>query len=259
MGKNNKEKITTVNKVKTLCLLIVLVTALLIITYVSFKWADYIDLFVVDSIEVVGCKILSPENIISSGEIPSKQKIFDIDIASIQNRIEEKPYVKAAIVSKQFPNRLIITIRERIPICYLNCEELVLVDNECVILPLPEKPLDRCLPIISVFSNRQGKYQPGTTISDSTTSNIVHLVNNLMHKTPKLYSQISEVYYKKNGNITLFTTNGGTPIFLGKNNLEKRLSILATWQYQIENKHDLNDYQYIDLRWEKQIVTKEKS
>jgi cell division septal protein FtsQ len=259
MEKNNKEKMTVVNKLKTLCLPLVFITALVMFIYGSFKWTNYIDLFALDSIEVRGCKILSSEDITSRGKIPSKQEIFDINITSIQNRIEEEPYVKAAIVSRQFPNRLVVVIQERIPICYLNDEELVLIDNECVILPLPKKPLDSCPPIISGPSNNQNKYKLGSTNSDSSINNIVHLINNLMYKAPKLYSQISEIYCKENGNITLFTTNGGTPIFLGKDNLEKRLSILANWQYQIENKRNLNDYQYIDLRWQKQIVTKEKS
>jgi hypothetical protein len=77
-------------------------------------------------------------------------------------------------------------------------------------------------------------------------------------KADAIYAEISEIYAWKHGEFIIYTVNGGTPIYLGRGDLTKQLYTLATFQSVIRYKRNLADYQYLDLRWDKQIIAKER-
>ena len=243
---------------KAIFLLFLSTSLIFSIIYGSINWCEYKELFNIDSIEVKGCYILTPQEIIEIVGTSSETNILDLDLSSIQTKLEESPYIKAAIISKQFPNYLEILIKERVPICYINHDNLALIDGEGIALPLPKKHLETNLPVISGFDSDSLIYKLGYLVPNEELLNVVNIINETMHFSPELYSEISEIHYQKNSNFTLYTIDGGTPIYLGKGNLSKQLNILAQFQCLLYNKRYLNDYQYIDLRWEKQIIAKER-
>lgn len=255
-AKDNKNSIIRI--MKAIFLLFLSTSLIFSIIYGSINWCEYKELFNIDSIELKGCYILTPQEITEIIGISSETNILDLDISSIQTKLEESPYIKAAIISKQFPNYLEILIKERVPICYINHDNLALIDGEGIALPLPKKHLETNLPVISGFNSDSLIYKLGHLVPNEELLNVVNIINETMHFSPELYSEISEIHYQKNSNFTLYTIDGGTPIYLGKGNLSKQLNILAQFQCLLYNKRYLNDYQYIDLRWEKQIIAKER-
>ncbi len=255
-AKDNKNSIIRI--MKAIFLLFLSTSLIFSIIYGSINWCEYKELFNIDSIELKGCYILTPQEITEIVGISSETNILDLDISSIQTKLEESPYIKAAIISKQFPNYLEILIKERVPICYINHDNLALIDGEGIALPLPKKHLETNLPVISGFNSDSLIYKLGHLVPNEELLNVVNIINETMHFSPELYSEISEIHYQKNSNFTLYTIDGGTPIYLGKGNLSKQLNILAQFQCLLYNKRYLNDYQYIDLRWEKQIIAKER-
>ena len=244
---------------KAIFLLFLSTSLIFSIIYGSINWCEYKELFNIDSIEVKGCYILTPQEVIKIVGISSETNILDLDLSSIQTKLEESPYIKAAIISKQFPNYLEILIKERVPICYINHDNLALIDGEGIALPLPKKHLETNLPVISGFDSDSLIYKLGYLVPNEELLNVVNIINETIHFSPELYSEISEIHYQKNSNFTLYTIDGGTPIYLGKENLSKQINILAQFQCLLYNKRFLNDYQYIDLRWKKQIIAKERS
>lgn len=253
-----KNKNSIVKKMKVALLLLISAFTIFSVIYGSINWCEYIELFNIDSLEVKGCSILTPKEVIEIVGSSSEINILDLDISSIQTQLEELPYIKAAIVSKHFPNRLKILIKERVPICYINHDNLALIDKEGIALPLPKKHLENNLPVISGFDSDSFIYEPGHLVPDKNLLKLVSLISKTMHFAPELYSQVSEIHYQKNGNYTLYTINGGTPIYLGKENIAKQINILAQFQSLLHNKRYLNDYQYIDLRLAKQIIAMER-
>ena len=84
------------------------------------------------------------------------------------------------------------------------------------------------------------------------------MLNETHSLTPKLVSKISEIHYRPTEDYVLYTTVNATPIYLGSDNIDLKFHILAHFQYLIKGKSELSDYQYIDLRWKKQIIAKER-
>ena len=224
----------------------------------SNSWCDYTDVFDIVSINIKGNRILSRNEILKMANIDSDSSIKSLDLADIQTKLEINPYIKAASVSREYPNRINILICERVPICYINHKGLLLVDAEGIVLPVPEQSLDTNLPVISGFESDSLDYYPGYYIPNDEVLKIVQIMDATLTSAPELYSEISEIHYWNHSSYILYTIKNGTPIYLGEKSLPEQLSILANFQDRLNGKRHLSDYQYLDLRWNKQIVVRER-
>jgi len=71
----------------------------------------------------------------------------------------------------------------------------------------------------------------------------------------ELYANLSEVRYKNN-HLSLITDER-TKIDLGNNKALYKISILKEFQNTVQDKRSLNDYAYINLKIDKQIIVRE--
>lgn len=224
----------------------------------SINWCEYTNFLNLAKIEVSGVSILSVADVRKIAGIKPGVSLLEMDTDQIQARLEKEPFVMAAVVSLEFPNRLKIMIRERVPVCYLNSGALWLIDQKGIILPIPKERLTTNLPIITGFEADSARCRAGQPAPNPQMLKALNLIEMAALKTNALYAEISEVYAWKNGEFIIYTVNGGTPIYLGRGDLAKQLYILATFQSVIRNKRNFADYQYLDLRWDKQIIAKER-
>jgi len=225
----------------------------------SVNWCEYTNFLSLDRVEISGTSILSAQDIKSIAKIKTGISLLDIDLHQIQVRLEKEPYIQAAIVSRDFPNCLKIMIKERIPVCYLNSGTLWLIDQNGIILPLPKERLKTNLPVITGFENDSARCRAGLPAPNRDMFTALNLIKTAALKTSSLYAEISEIYAWNHGEFIIYTVNGGTPIYLGRGDLTKQLYILATFQSIIRSKRNFADYQYLDLRWDKQIIAKERN
>jgi len=231
---------------------------LVLLVYSSVTWCNYTELFNLTDIEITGNSILADETITQIAAIQTDTSINNLDLSAIQARLEQNPYIRAAAVSRDFPHKLVIRINERIPICYLSHKELFLIDAEGILLPPTQTTVVPNLPVISGFENDSLPYQPGVNITNPEILTIVKNIHSTLLNSPDLFSSISEIHAWNGKNYILYTIKNGTPIFLGNRDLADQFNILANFQNRLKGKRELCDYQYLDLRWEKQVVVKER-
>lgn len=230
-----------------------------LIVYSSLAWCNYTELFDLNTVQIRGNRILTYEDILALTQIRSKSNIHSLDIPKIQARLESTPYIQTAIVSRTFPNSLVIRILEREPLCYVNAEALYILDREGIVLPIPSKNLPYSLPVISGFLDDGVQCRPGRKIESPAIMALLHNLQEVRLNTSELFATLSEIHRDERENITLYSINGGTPVYFGKDEISRKLSTLAYFQSLLAGKRELNDYQYLDLRWEKLIVVKEKA
>jgi len=262
MKKKKKKKsnnmLTLIKMIGRIGLVLLCLFIFSILLLKSNDWCRYTDVFNISAIDIQGNRILTNREILDMANVGMDSSIFSLNLIEIQNRLEKNPYIEAASVSREFPNRVNILLSERIPICYLNHNELFLVDADGIILPVPDHPLNTNLPVISGFDNDSLDYISGYYVPNDAVREIIRVLDATLTSAPQLYSEISEIHYWNNSSFILYTIKNGTPIYLGDKNLPDQLNILANFQNRLKGKRDLSDYQYLDLRWNKQIVAKEK-
>ena len=92
--------------------------------------------------------------------------------------------------------------------------------------------------------------------TNEMTGVIAGVFQYLLNEYPLFYDNLSEVIVGKE--TWTFYSDSKTRIFTKSNNLFTQLNILKNFQKTVYTTRRLNDYSYIDLRIEDQIIVKEK-
>lgn len=80
---------------------------------------------------VKGCKELTEKEILTLAAIRPRQNILTLNIATITERIAANPWIRSVSVGREFPNRLVIVVRERQAVALLKKDqEFHLLDGD---------------------------------------------------------------------------------------------------------------------------------
>ena len=110
--------------------------------------------FQIQNISFKGNQVLSnPEVLEWVGSLKGKN-LFAINLAELNQRLSEHPWVKSSALQRKFPKSLVIEITERVPYARVMKDQVYLMDNFGVILS-PEKPEYRHLPLIIMEKNKE--------------------------------------------------------------------------------------------------------
>ena len=97
---------------------------------------------------------------LSIDEIKNKD-IYDLNINELSKVFEDNHYIKAARVSKHFPDKIKIEIVERNPIAVINNIEPILIDENGIILPNNKEAFKKIIPFLSGFNQNKLSYING--------------------------------------------------------------------------------------------------
>ncbi len=100
-----------------------------------FGYELYVDLMTsphlsLQTIEVVGCQRLAADEIRRSANVTPGQNLLQLDQDAVAERLRWHPWVRKVDVVRHLPDRLTITIEERVPAAVLVDERTFLVDKE---------------------------------------------------------------------------------------------------------------------------------
>lgn len=111
-------------------------------------------LFVVNEVKIVGNQTLTKPEISKAARLDAHQTLFQIAVnkSRIQRDLLHEIRIAASQISLRFPNQVIITIKERTPLCLLENERnLLVISNDGIVLGKATGAEDD-LPIISGLS-----------------------------------------------------------------------------------------------------------
>jgi cell division septal protein FtsQ len=97
------------------------------------------------NVRVSGNRVVTTEQVfealgfIGSGS-PSQISLFRLNLAAERRRVEAIPWIKSATITRIFPDRLSVRVRERTPIAFANVGgHIELVDGDGAFLRMPSK------------------------------------------------------------------------------------------------------------------------
>jgi len=119
---------------------IVLITiiALLLISVIGFLVIDS-SFFNIKTIEVndINGDRYTKDEIIEASGIVDKTNIFRAKLEIMENNIESESFIKAAKITKEYPNKLIIEIEERVATsCFIFLGQYLILDSEGYIVEI---------------------------------------------------------------------------------------------------------------------------
>jgi cell division protein FtsQ len=73
-------------------------------------------LFVVRSVTVTGTHLVTPAQVIAAADVPTGTSLIGVDTGQVVRRVEAIRQVASATVAKDWPDHLVISVRERVPV-----------------------------------------------------------------------------------------------------------------------------------------------
>lgn len=92
--------------------------------------------FALDRLAVEGNAVVTEEEIAEL--VPLGENLLEIDTEGLEARLSEHPFISDAAVEKEYPDKLIVVLEERTPVCWLGGGELLLLGGDAVVLPRAE-------------------------------------------------------------------------------------------------------------------------
>ena len=106
------------------------------------------DLLVIREFEIVGNHEVAVDDILLASGISLRQNILSFSPRAAQNSIENLPFVRSALVLRDYPDRVVISVSERMPIAYTRFfNTYLLLDNHGMVLDVSATAA-RGLPVV---------------------------------------------------------------------------------------------------------------
>ena len=236
---------------------ITLSIAVIFLSWAAVSWASLTNFMEVKHIKILNHHFISENDYRLIVEKYVNNESNTIDLELIRNAVESHPFVKGVRVSKQFPQTVQIEIVERNPLAIIRTNTPVLVDGECIILPIVNKEIELYLPSLTKFNSLQSLYTIGEPTKSKNISESVTYIKYIKNTYPELYQNLSEFRLNQHEEFELILEKEPTLVILGKSNIKNRLDILQEFDKILPPSREITNYRYLDFRYENQVIARE--
>ncbi len=197
----------------------------------------------VTRIQVSGCQRLAPQTVIQQAEIPASVNILSLDLDNVSRRVTSHPWIAAALISREIPDRIRIEIEERQPVALVKDAEFYLMDRHgiCFARAMPSEHPD--LPIIT--GSDLEALGPGCNLPPEFTGLMEDLYRESYSRLP--WRLISEIRWNKYTGLTIFMVRGGIQVDLGSSNYGSKIARLKKVLSYLEKRGVHTQLRGIDL------------
>lgn len=165
--------------------------------------------FAVQEIKVFGAEAADRAEIIAGAGLRRGLSIWRIDPRELERRVGEHPWVKQALVRREFPRRVVVSVEEWRPAAIVALERLYYVDAAGVVFKAVDEtdPVD--LPLIT------GLRSAALPLQVRSTRDRLSEVLALAREVESADLRLSEIRFLPNGEIVLYPASARVPFTMG--------------------------------------------
>jgi cell division protein FtsQ len=233
-----------------------LMIGLLVAVAATAVWANLwkSNLRIVD-VRVGGNTIVDEKEILLLSGISKGQRLYGIDLLAAQRRITENAFIKSAAVNREAPNRVFITVQERMPIAAVVLDKIEYLDADGMVLPPTHSEHILDLPVMTgVFLPEE--FVPGRQITRSEAKEALEVLATAQQLGDELYCLISEVRIESGRDPVFYTAESGVPIVFGCGDVAAKLVKFGGFWKAIVLHHWAHELACVDLRFQDQVVVR---
>ncbi|MBU1745711.1 MAG: FtsQ-type POTRA domain-containing protein [Proteobacteria bacterium] len=217
---------------------IVFVTATLLIGYDQLLLSPYLR---VRETVVKGCKELTEKDILSLAAVRSPSNLLTINREAIAHRIRGNPWVQKVSVGREFPDRLVIWVRERRAVALIDKGNgLYLVDDGGAPFKRLETGEESDLPVLT------GLVREGIVDEEMMKKSLILLSDIKGIKDGPEIGIVSEIHGNETFGLSLFTDTG-LCLQLGFDEYQNKLKRLPPVMADLDRKNLKTGFLLIDL------------
>lgn len=206
-------------------------------------------------VAVEGNRIVETPEILQLVKIAKDAQLHEVDLMAVRKNVLSHYFIKDAVVERDLPGTIKITVKERSPLAIVNAQEVLYLDEDGVVLP---HSISKALFDLPILSGVPGTItlKPGMTLKNADVQEALEILATSKLLGKELYYMISEVRLRDGGDIVLYAAEWGVPIIMGKGNIPNKLVRLETFWREVVRQQGSERLQYVDLRFDDQIVVR---
>ena len=189
------------------------------------------------------------------GEEIKDTNIFLVDLNTLKEKLEAShSEYKDVVVRRLLPNKVIVKAGLRKAVAQIRSDRYYFVDRDGVLLPDVKNFPEANLPIIIGMGVNLARVQ-ASRIKDFEKDNLgkaLRLINEMQAIDELSGQTLKVVDITDPGNLTFSFEGTNVEIKIGNSDFRERLHVLTTLLDQLGP--DINEFKYIDLRFEDPIV-----
>lgn len=240
---------------KRLLAFIVVTVAVGALAYLGWRWLDGAP---VEDIAIRGAVHADSSQIIDLAGVEVGMPLMEVAPAILADRVRRHPWVETASVSRQPTGTLVISVREREPVALAldtrGAPDYYL-DAAGFRMPAAGGPVAD----VPIVRGVREAYHPVVPVASPPLSRFMALLPDLEDFEDALLSEIHETAT----GIDIYTavTPGGQSlrVRLGRDQFEQKLDRLQSFWMQAVLARPETRYDWVDLRFEGQVVTRERA
>lgn len=209
----------------------------------------------VKRVTIEGNRIVETAEITQLIKVPKHTQLQDIDLMAVRRDIMSHHFIKDAVVERDLPATLKVTVKERVPLAIINSLEILYLDEDGVVLPhsISKQLFD--LPVLTGMPENITA-TPGTMVTHPDIQEALKILAISKLVSKEVYHLISEVRLRNGGDIVLYAAEWGVPIIFGRGDIASKLVRLETFWNDVVRERGSDNLQYVDLRFDDQVVVR---
>ena len=224
-----QRRLRSILQLSMICLAFIGLSVLCVACYHTLLTSPLLN---VTSVQVSGCEVLDPQTVIQQAQIPSGVNILSLDLDRVRQRVTSQPWIASALISREIPDRIRIDIVERTPVALIKGRQFYLMDIGGVCFTSAEPGDYTGLPIVTGLDPEI--LAPGCKLPREFTVLIEDLHQEGRLRLP--WRLISEIRWRKDKGLSIFTVRGGIQIDLGRDNYGSKIARLEKVLRYLEEK-----------------------
>ncbi|HBG21015.1 MAG TPA: hypothetical protein DDY32_17560 [Desulfobulbaceae bacterium] len=218
-----------------------------------YKGIQSIAFFKVGDVEISGCRMVSKDKLQeASGIIPRQTSLIGLNTVGIEAQLSTVHWVKRAVVRRDWPSTVRITIEENVPVAILNTPgsqdaPLHYIDMKgAQVMPVIHGA-DVDFPVVTGLMELADEQQRAKSLAE-----VLAFLKKVGNNDPHLPAQsISEIHVNQVGEIVVHMVEYPFPIFFGSGNTNQKYSrlvqVLRSLYKKPNAKELLSQIEYIQM------------
>jgi cell division protein FtsQ len=209
----------------------------------------------VKRVTIEGNRIVETAELTQLIKVPKNTQLQEIDLMAVRRDIMSHHFIKDAVVERDLPATLKVTVKERVPLAIINSTEILYLDEDGVVLPhsISKQLFD--LPVLTGMPDGLA-LAPGAILKNADIQEALKILACTKLVNKELYHLISEVRLRNGGDIVLYASEWGVPIIFGQGEIPSKLVRLEAFWNDIVRERGSENLQYVDLRFDDQVVVR---
>ncbi len=236
--------------------LFITTTALIFVVIFLLLWHN--NIFVLKAVRIYNNKLVTKNDILQKTVFDFSTDIFNINTDKIEQDIIKHPMIKDVKVNRYYPSFLEIWVKEHELIAGISGSDIAAVTEKGNLIFKYNPLILYDLPIIT------GIHFTTDTLGNRLSENPrlikkgVNIFKAIKEIDPLLFYEISELNFSQDKGMIFFLKKNNIPVIFGENNLLRKLNYFSTIFDELFEKKSLNSVLALDIRYEGQVVVKQK-